>query len=115
MLENRGVIRADVGEMPVKAAARHPHRLGQRLGLQRRETAFGQRLEALIEPVFCGKLIGHASSCDNSPYITVLTTASASVTTLHTGLYGDRSDARSSIAMFGFGRDSGGYHSRRAR
>src|SRR5258707_9883626 len=59
MLEDRGVERADVGEMPVKAAARYPQCFRQRLGLQGRETALSQRLEALIEPVLGGKLIGH--------------------------------------------------------
>ena len=50
---------ADVLEMPVEAAARHAHRLRQRLGLQRRETAGGQGLETLVQPVFGGELIGH--------------------------------------------------------
>ena len=52
MLEDRGVERGNIGKVPVETAARHPHRLGQRFRLQRREAAFGQRLEALIEPVF---------------------------------------------------------------
>ena len=78
---------ADVGEMPVEAAARHPHRLGQRLGLQCREAAFGQCLEALIEPVFGGELIGHEATCDNPPYTTVLTGASAAAI-YHTVVYG---------------------------
>src|SRR5258708_18960959 len=61
MLEDRGVERADVGEMPVKAAARYPQCFRQRLGLQGRETALSQRLEALIEPILGGKLIAHFS------------------------------------------------------
>src|SRR5258708_32509691 len=39
MLEDRGVERADVGEMPVKAAARYPQGLPRRLAFQGRETA----------------------------------------------------------------------------
>ena len=60
VLEDGGVERADIGEVPVEAAARNAHRLGQWFGLQRREAIPGQRLEALIEPVPCGELIGHA-------------------------------------------------------
>src|SRR6266436_3094485 len=78
VLEDGGMERADIGKVPVEAAARYAHCFRQRFGLQRRETVAGQRLEALTEPVFCGELIGHPSSCDNSPYTTVLTVASTS-------------------------------------
>ena len=87
MPEDRSVISADIGEMPVKAAARHPHCPGQRLGFQRREAAFGQRPKALIEPVFCGELIGHVLPCDNPPY-TAVESASVSVIPHHTVMYG---------------------------
>src|ERR1700682_597381 len=65
MLEDGGVVGADVGEVPVEAAARNAHRFRQWLGLQRRETASRQRPEALVEPVLCGKLVGHPDPCDN--------------------------------------------------
>ena len=54
------------------------------------------------------------SSCDNLPYTTVLTGASAE-RTFHTVLYGGESDARCSAAMFRRRRDRGGADSRRAR
>ena len=72
-LQDRGMERADIGEMPVEAAARDAHRLRQRLGLQRREALSGERLQTLVEPVLRGKLIAHAAA----PYTTVLTGASA--------------------------------------
>ena len=58
-LEDRAVIGADIGKMPVEAAARDAHGLGQRLGLQRREAAAGQRLQALVDPILRRKLLRH--------------------------------------------------------
>ena len=50
MGQDRGAERGDIGEVPVKAAARHAHGFRQRLGLQRAGTVRSQRLEALVEP-----------------------------------------------------------------
>src|SRR6185437_16751219 len=72
-LQDRGMERADIGEMPVEAAARDAHFLCQRLGLQRRKATCCQGLEAVVEPVLRGKLIGHRGP----PYTPVLTSASA--------------------------------------
>jgi len=58
--QHRGMERAEIGEMPVKAAARDAHRLGERVGLQRREAVLRQRLQALPRPVVGGELFGHA-------------------------------------------------------
>src|SRR5215471_4969397 len=69
---------ADIGEMPVKAAARDAHRLRQWFGLEGRESLCGQGLEALVEPVLHGELIGHR----RPPYSTVLTDASGRPNTI---------------------------------
>jgi len=51
MGQDGGTERGDIGEVPLKAAARHSHGFRQRLGLQRAGTLRGQRLEAPVEPV----------------------------------------------------------------
>ena len=76
MGEDRGVERADIGEVPVEAAARHPHGFRQRLRFERGKAAAGQRFQALIEPVPGRELIVHALTCDIPPYTHVLTGAS---------------------------------------
>src|ERR1700722_19309039 len=64
----------DVGEVPVKAAARHAHRFRQRHGLERRKTLLGKGLQPVVQPVRGGELLNHLSSpAASSPYTTVLT------------------------------------------
>ena len=58
---------ADIGEMPVEAAARHaasPSPAARPSSAVK--PSLGQRLEALVEPVLGRELIGHIRSCDIS-------------------------------------------------
>jgi hypothetical protein len=75
VIEDRGVECADIGKVPIEAAARHPHGFGQRLCLQGSKAVCCQYLKALIEPVFCRELIGHTGIQKTSPYTSVLTVA----------------------------------------